>query len=619
MYKVNQKFSLESYIECLRNDINDNYSYNIYEPCVEGYNINTLESMINKDYNSIIKEMKNIDNFSKYSLEGIDIKTIFTKFINWAIDVIKRLIETCKTFIKFVIANISLLFTRSKQGLYRKFKNSVFTSLNLEIKDKPLHPEMINNINKFIDKYDGILANFNSEIDYANSTNSSWYKELDSELKEIKEIGVKKFISNIFYKTEEKTKMSIGDYFNCKVQETPKAIFVLSDRYVENLKETKKQIENLLFSLNALYGILLIRKKKVDISNEDMSKLKHLTKNSVYFYSMLYSFVIESLKVRKKVAKYILKGSLGKLFEQLQPENENLNDYELKVVEFEKYRDVEVNKKKERFILYENVKDGNTLCTIFVDKLFVKDNDNNIALHFWFTADSIEDPDFKDPTFESLINKLISLHKLFSEKNNNPLSNNHLKGLEILEELITIAKINIGFNWKEELTTQKFDATYQSIHSKSDQSKVIRYVRFIQRISIALFLASKRYMIKPEDNLFHSSENKNLSSLKPFHHSYDMSLFSEPRIYFNLNRLGGRYGSEITNNVKDFLLKNKRKLFSIPYNIYKVVDRSAIDGQYVYLDPEHTQEQRQSVYLKAKGDVKVENITDLLESLIETK
>lgn len=33
----------------------------------------------------------------------------------------------------------------------------------------------------------------------------------------------------------------------------------------------------------------------------------------------------------------------------------------------------------------------------------------------------------------------------------------------------------------------------------------------------------------------------------------------------------------------------------------------------------YMKEQRQSVYLKAKSDVKVENITDLLESLIETK
>lgn len=225
---------------------------------------------------------------------------------------IKKLSKDLELLSNEIKETIDFYTEKSETGLYKSFKESVFTSINHKIEDRRINPRFFDECEEFIEdlfKY----VNRNSEKDII----SKFTKTINGKT-EVNE----KALDKLFFIDEKPIKMTIQDYFGCEKNERPELLEILSDRTTEILKKCKRNIDELLL-VNNKYGlsgndepIFLYMSPIFKLAKFLLGRIS--TKNYIDRVNAIYElnkmFFNKIKTVRKTVAKYIVIGSVGPLF-----------------------------------------------------------------------------------------------------------------------------------------------------------------------------------------------------------------------------------------------------------------------------------------------------------------
>ena len=591
---ITYSFNLDNYI----NSLESNRPFNDYKILVNNKDYNTLSL----EHNRLMNEVNTMINSDMYSTEGI--MNNISKFISWFKDMINRLITMISTFIKRIIAKIYELTMRSKNNIWSKYKDSKFTAGNIKIKDYRLkrRSDMMDTIDDFMDAWEIWDSCISEEPDLEQSIDAM--TELDNLLDEMipsEERNSPKASSYIngycfkmFYESNEKVEMTIQDFFDCKTGETPSQIELLSDDYKHYLLQFKKNNEQFLRKLKSLQKTYLnfFSEKSKEISDiyEEpeavVEKCKKLLKNITLLHNINYTFFITVARLRNKIAKYILKASLGGILDKLDSENK------------------ESQKTKNGYYYYRELPSGSSQAD------FKKNNgklevDSRGALHFIkYKANekmSPNDNEFTEAWF-GLYNKLKSLNCLSDFRNRAGRLMHQFKGdkmggkpisfkneiTRLIESLWTIEKtIPLPF---ENLLLREFDID----PDYGVNFSILYGTRCIE-------------FDKDKDILYHTSDVA-LNALNGSGMTKEGFIYSEPRIYVGVNEIYDRIGgSPISVNDKKAL----KSLLKNTY-VYKLIIPQNIT---VYSDPEIG---GMAGYIIA-NNVQVENMTNELIEYIDSE
>lgn len=524
------EFSLENYITDLKKDF-------IQKPTAI-FTKQNKELNLLKNYNKLINK---INNFYTYSTEG------FSNFIQMIKDAIKKIIVLIDTLIKKMIAKFLEITYKSKNGLYKKLSNTKGSKvkINLKVKERPLNKRLLRNIDEELENLDEFrnisFDDLNYEAKYNSYSSSQTFDSIN---------GIKKYITDIFYDSNKPNKENIDvcDFFQIRSDSTdhPEAFELLSDEYAKKFSNMKNSTENFLKQVKNQYNNLT----KTDTYKEEekyYTGLKLFINRITYIYNFIYRFFIESVKVRSKIAKYIICMYSGIKLEELTGD-------ELRRKELDKFYESLAMRKK-------NLIPDFSLSQ--VHKKFYNEYPN---------------PEEMKKKFEELDEELYKCK-----------DRNSLKHKEIFKEIFKLVL-------PEDLANQLI----------SDQIQyTIREISINQtHVFLNIYLIKYAYDLTNEDVLYHTSERPNLTTLigttKP---EEDMIYFSSQRIFLGLNSIIQRVGGT---SLLNFFKRNKK------IRVYKVKDKLDI----VYDDPELN---NSGAVFTDKQSVQVEDITDLFQSLDETK
>lgn len=585
---ITYSFNLDNYI----NSLESNYSFNDYKILVNNKDYNTLSI----EHERLMNEVNAIMNNDMFSTEGIG--DMFSKFISWFKDMIQKLINLFTTFIKRIIAKIYELTLKSKNDIWKKYKGAKFSAVNIQITDYPLRRNT--NIMKFIDEFLGkwtIWAatiteepQFESMNSIVDLSNLLFNVEQDEQLSSSK---ISDYFHNMFYETS-KTQMDIKYFFDCKKGETPNQIELLSDEYKDSLIRCKKNAEQFLKKLKSMQktyiDYLSNNQEAIDygsrFSDGLVEPFKRVIKNITLLHNINYTFFIEVVKLRNKIAKYILKASLGGLFDKLEPQEKGIKVGE---INYYSYREP---------------------CHKFIEELDIGNGVLKIDCRgtlFFVKYKAHEKMNYGDNSFVDawlqLYGKLKSLNCLDSFKGRAGNMIHRFKGDKMGGKLIS---------FKDETTALiKAMGSIETNMQLPFENFLIREVDIDPDYGCNFsILYGTRCMEfdKDKDILYHTSDIS-LNSLSASGITKEGFIYSEPRIYVALNevydRIGGggiRYTDKKA--LKEYIKNSKS-------NIYKLIIPNNIT---LYSDPEIG---GSAGYILA-NNVQVENMTNEILEYIDS-
>ena len=547
---ITYSFNLDNYI----NSLESNRPFNDYKILVNNKDYNTLSLEHNRLMNEVNDRINTLDTLSEESFGEAFVSKI-TAFISWFKDMINRLITMISTFIKRIIAKIYELTLRSKNGLYKQFKSSVFTSVNIPIKDRKLNPNMIGDMEKYTESIRSWNKAFtkstasilNNEDNYNNHQEFvDLLKENETRLYDLKETGVGNYIDKIFYSEEKKFNTTIREYFGCNAGQTPKQLIILSDEYKEKLIKVKKETENFLKMLkirrNDFFNYLNKTQSVEDSEKEQIiNTYKNIIKNITYFHNMNYTFFIKAVKVRAKVAKYITKASLGNgIVTQMENGIASGKPFIINTyygMDFETFRIINDNSYELNFGQEKAKIDIiNDTRAIIVNCELVKGGELHTILYDIVAKHAIGDwnrgliPGRGHPDYNLFIDNLIKKigkgkEGIFQFRQ----TKDHLEVFPKLQEL---------FKFPIDITKFCTIMTFETGNARSIWARTV-YVEGEPKVSfpegnfrIVLCLGNEKYITTEKDELFHTSSD-NMKYLQGLYRN--KYLFSEQRIYFGAN------------------------------------------------------------------------------------
>lgn len=334
---------------------------------------------------------------------------------------------------------------------------------------------------------------------------------------------VKSYIKKIFYSEDKKSKTTIRNYFGCNVGETPKAIIILSEDYTKKLINNKNVLESYLKELKSLknriidfqkeHGNVVIEEKRVPIE-----KIKKILSNINYFNNINYSFFLEALKVRRKVAKYITKAVLGeKITEQIEAGIASGKPFKINTyysMDFEQWRDI----KDEQYDI--DLPEGGKARIVANEKL----RQIIILVHF-------------PNNYSKLYDKLKLLQQIYPSPLFGSLPIKMRQGkehFEFFKEIQSIFKLKYditkfttcGNNGHSTIFKQMFTGFQQNVEKAfKDEIGELSFLYIF-------FYNIDKYVTNNNDKLYHSSEKilKECTALTKGLYTY-----TESRVYFGAN------------------------------------------------------------------------------------
>ena len=594
---IEYTFSLESYIDSLNND----YDFNDYKIKVSNKTYDELSIESDRLYNEINNL---IIDYDKYSIEGILDK--IKDLGKWIVEFIKKIIHHLEVIGKMILSKIYEWTIRDKENLYNKFEKSIFTGVHLKIKDRKLNPNLIIDCIQFMSSLNRNLESFDLNERIDNNELNILVNNI-SNLKEQREN--KEFLDYLFYADKEVKEMTIGEYFDCRIEESPKLLTILSPEYLKLLKENKNNTDKLIKKLKIF--INEINKNKESYQN-NKDKILLIRDNILILYNANYTFFIKSIQVRKKVGKYICKASLNKL---------------LKVID----ESIRGSSLKSNNSSFKKIDDVLSKISIFKSSISSRKD----------AKKEYDDDDWRQEIIiKSSIDKSISLHLLkskdteiifyISTHNDEAITSKNLfnslsKSMEnnIIDLFSFIDKVNELF----QINIPKLHMTAIISSGMMDDKKLI---------CSRLMYSQYYYKIEEKDIIFHASDSEGKKkSILSFSHGkkYHWIKYSEQRIYGGLNAILSRnmFSSNIFQKLKEKLEKeveySKKDLNEETKITKEMVDNFRINildvpiGTIVYDDPEKngvlTGTDGRSIYIPTDNPIRSIDLTPYIKEIQE--